>query len=325
MVLPIMDADASRLLDFAGGRGDADASGATNGLMLHLLLTQPKAADEPSPENDGWHDRWVDVAADKASERWAAVAGDSATTRARRTIENTMQVLHGPRQPPAATWSNGTRASFPGCARRCCRRNQGDPLADLLRDPNMPRDVRLIDVAGGAVTVFQSTATAKTRAVGAGRVHAGRMEGRQGSDRADDGGSGAGAGRERWLLGRPARRRQAADAAAMRAGYFRRYVDAWRAFLLSLSVQAPTSIDEARSLVKALVTERPLDAVWRNAAKNLVFKDDSSDLGRDQQGQGWPHAEGQEEGHGRRREGWRGPGDAAPAPAVKKGERKQRR
>jgi type VI secretion system protein ImpL len=276
LILPIMNADASRLIDFAGGRGDADASAATNGLMLHLLLTQPKASDEPSPENDGWHDRWVDVAADKASERWAAATGDGATTRARRTIENAVRFYVA-----RITASGDLVERNPRVVSRVraalLQASQGDPLAELLRDPDLPRDVRLIDVAGGAVTVFQSTASAKTAGPSvpgaftpAGwKVIKDRIE-RLTADREKE------RDETSWLLGSSSKAAAgAADAAAMRAGYFRRYVDAWRSFLLSLSVQAPTSVDEARSLVKALLTQKPLDAVWRNAAKNLVFKDDS--------------------------------------------------
>jgi type VI secretion system protein ImpL len=276
VILPIMNADASRLLDFAGGRGDADASGATNGLMLHLLLTQPKAADEPSPENDGWHDRWVDVAADKASERWLAVTGDSATTRARHTIENAVK-FYAARANASGDLVERNPRVVSRVRAALLQANQGDPLAELLRDPNLPRDVRLIDVAGGAVTVFQSTASAKTAGPSvpgaftpAGwKVIKDRIE-RLTADREKE------RDETSWLLGASSKAAAgAADAAAMRAGYFRRYVDAWRSFLLSLSVQAPTSVDEARSLVKALLTQKPLDAVWRNAAKNLVFKDDA--------------------------------------------------
>ena len=77
-----------------------------------------------------------------------------------------------------------------------------------------------------------------------------------------------------WVLAAP-RAQHGADAATLRGEYFRRYVDAWKAFLLSLSIREPGNLDEARGLIKTLITQRPLDAVWRNAGKDLVFKDDS--------------------------------------------------
>ena len=41
--------------------------------------------------------------------------------------------------------------------------NEGDPLVDLIRDPNMPRDVRLMDIASGAITVFQTSSDKKSQ------------------------------------------------------------------------------------------------------------------------------------------------------------------
>ena len=111
--------------------------------------------------------------------------------------------------------------------------------------------MRLVDIVGGAVTVFQTAASEpRERPVVAGRVHARRLEGRQGAHRAAD--RRPRARRERLGAGGAAQA-QGVDAGALQAAYFRRYVDAWKAFLLSLSVKEPASIDEARGLLKTLV------------------------------------------------------------------------
>jgi type VI secretion system protein ImpL len=276
VVLPIMNADASRLIDFSSGRGDADANGATDGLMLHLLLTQPKEADEPSPENDGWRDRWVDIAASKTSERWGAVAGEASTTRARHTLESAIK-FYATRAATSADLVERSPRVVSRVRAALLKANEGDPLADLLRDPNLPREVRLVDVIGGAVTVFQGAAGTK----GGGPSVPGAFT-PEGWKIIKDRIERLTADKERehdensWLLGSTKKvAGGSADANTLRAGYFRRYVDAWRSFLLSLSVQAPTNVDEARSLVKALLTQKPLDAVWKNAAKSLVFKDET--------------------------------------------------
>ncbi len=81
VIRPLLDNDGELLLAYARGQNVADSESAVHGLMFHLLLTQPKAADEPAPESDHWRDKTVDVAAELASDRWGALAGDAATTR----------------------------------------------------------------------------------------------------------------------------------------------------------------------------------------------------------------------------------------------------
>jgi type VI secretion system protein ImpL len=273
IVRPILDFDADRMVAFSRGQGDVDASGATAGLMLHLLLTQPKASDEPAPESDGWTDHWVDIAVQKASDRWAAMAGDAASNHARRTVEGAVRF-----------YALGIDASSDLIERKSnvvsrvrtalLGANDGDPLADMLRDPNMPRDVRLVDIVGGAIVVFQNAGDRHTGPTVSGaftpagwQIVKGRIARLKASHQRDE---------YSWVLGAAGTRKtESVDAAALQAGYFRRYVDSWKAFLLSLSVKEPGSIEDVRRLLKAFVMDKPLEAVWRNASKDLVFKDES--------------------------------------------------
>jgi type VI secretion system protein ImpL len=272
VIRPLLDADADLLLGYARGRADIDSMGAIDGLTLHLLLTQPKAADEPAPEDsDKWRDKSVELAATQASDRWGAMAGDAATTRARKGLENAVRFYAldiestGDLEERKPTVVSRARAALLGAT-------EGDPLADLLRDPQMPRDVRLIDIVAGAVTVFQSGGDRKSGPFVPGAftpagwdIVKGRIQ-RLTADREHD--------EDAWVLAAP-RKREGADADALRAAYFRRYVDAWKTFLVSLTVKEPTNISEVRALLKAFVTDRPLDAIWRNASKDLIFKDES--------------------------------------------------
>jgi type VI secretion system protein ImpL len=275
VIVPLLETDGGRLLDFSHGRGATSESSAQNGLLLHLLLTQPKAADEPAPEGENWRDKWVDVIATQAGERWSDLAGDDTSTRARRAVENlarfysVMASTSGDLVARKSQLVSRVRSTL-------LTAHQGDPLVDLLRDPELPRDVRLVDIAGGAVTIFQAPAalpgahTPGPSVPGAftpegWSVVKARIE-KMTTDREHDANA--------WVLAAP-RIQHGADAATLRNEYFRRYVDAWKAFLLSLSIREPSSLDDARGLVKTLITQRPLDAVWRNAGKDLVFKDDS--------------------------------------------------
>jgi type VI secretion system protein ImpL len=275
VVVPLLEADGSRLLEFSHGRGATSESSAQNGLLLDLLLTQPKAADEPAPESDHWRDKWVDIIATQMGEQWSDLAGDETSTRARRAVENIARYY-----AVLATETGDLVARKTQVVSRArstlLSAHEGDPLVDLLRDPALPRDVRLVDVAGGAVTIFQAPpAGPGARAAGplvpgaftpAGwSVVKERIE-KMTTDREHDANA--------WVLAAP-HARQGADAETLQAEYFRRYVDSWKAFLLSLSIREPGSLDEARGLIKTLITQKPLDAVWRNAGKNLIFKDES--------------------------------------------------
>src|SRR3569623_1054079 len=271
VIRPLLDFDADRLMAFARGQGDIDANGATAGLVLHLLLTQAKAADEPAPENDNWRDKWVPVAVQTAGDRWAAMAGDTASSRARHTLESSVDFYllgidaSSELIERKANVVSRVRTSLLGT-------NEGDPLVDLMRDPNMPRDVRLIDIASGAITVFQTPADKKSQPSVPGAftpagwdVAKARIE-RLAAAREHDENS--------WVLG-AARKAHGVDPTALRLAYFRRDIDGWKTFLLALSVKEPNNIEDVRRLLKAFMMDKPLESIWRNASKDLIFKDDS--------------------------------------------------
>jgi type VI secretion system protein ImpL len=271
VIRPVLDADAERMAAFAHGRADVDASGAMSGLLLHLLLTQQKAADEPAPESDNWREKWVEVAAQQASDRWAAMTGDATTARARHALENAVR-FYGLEVESTGDLLERNSNVVSRVRTALLGANEGDPLADLLRDPNMPRDIHLIDIVGGAVTVFQGGGDRQNGPYVPGaftpagwQIFKARIQ-RLNMDREHD--------ENAWVLAAP-RRREGLDVGALQAAYFRRYVDSWKAFLLSLSVKEPNNIDDVRSLLKAFVMDRPLDAIWRNASKDLIFKDES--------------------------------------------------
>src|SRR5205814_501863 len=238
-IVPLLEADSARLLDFSHGRGAVSESSAQNGLLLDLLLTQPKAADEPAPEGEHWRDKWVEIAATQAGQQWSDLAGDDTSTRARRAIENVARFY-----AVLATSAGDLVARKTQVVSRArsalLSAHEGDPLVDLLRDPALPRDVRLVDIAGGAVTLFQTpVAQPGIRAAGPTVPGAFTPEGwsvvkerieKLTTDREHDANA--------WVLAAP-RARQGADAATLRAEYFRRYVDAWKSFLLSLSIREP--------------------------------------------------------------------------------------
>ncbi len=270
---PVLDADAERMLELSRGRG-VDGSQVTAGLTMQLLLTQPKASDEPAPETEGWQDKWMPVAVRLSGERWTALTGEAAaTTRARHAVESAALFWLFETQSAAELLQR--KASVISRSRSVLLgESEGDPLADLLHDPSLPRDLRLVDIVGGAVTVLQNGDDKRLAAsvvpgafTPAGwKVVRERIARLTAPDHEHDD--------EAWILG-AARKRKVLDPATLKAGYFRRYVDAWKSFLLSLSVREPVGITDSRALLKTLINDKPLDAIWRNLGKQLVFKDES--------------------------------------------------
>ncbi len=271
VVRPLLDFDIDRMVAFTRGQGETDATGAMGSLVLHLLLTQPKSADEPSPDGDGWNSKWVGVAAQKAGDRWSAMAGDGASNHARNALEDAIRFYALDIDTSSELIER--RPKVVSVVRRALiGSNDGDPLTDLLRDPNMPRDVRLADIVGGAVTVFENGGERKSGPSVPGaftpqgwEVAKHRIQ-RLAASRAHDENS--------WVLG-ASRKDDTIDVSALKSAYFRRYIDVWKAFLLTLSVKEPNSIQEVRHLLKAFGSDKPLDAIWRNASRNLVWKEES--------------------------------------------------
>jgi len=279
LVVPLLRVEAGRLQDFGHGRGDMNEGQAQNGLVLELLLTQPKAADEPAPENDRWQSKWVEVAGRQAGEQWASIAGEDATARGRRAMENAVRFYTAraltagdllERKTQLGQVISRARTALLGS-------HEGDPLAGLLHDPSLPRDVHLVDVLGGAVTVFQAPPATGNKGgptVAGGFTPAGwqivreRIE-RLTADHSHD--------PDAWVLAAP-KTREGLDANTLRTEYFRRYVDAWKSFLLSLAIREPVGVADSRTLLKTLVTAKPLDSVWKNAGRYLIFKDEPTGL-----------------------------------------------
>src|SRR5256885_456006 len=73
------------------GRGEVDPQSAFAGLMFQLLMTQPKAPDEPAPESEEWREKWVGAAAGQGADRWVSMVSEQATTKARKAIESSIR------------------------------------------------------------------------------------------------------------------------------------------------------------------------------------------------------------------------------------------
>jgi type VI secretion system protein ImpL len=151
-----------------------------------------------------------------------------------------------------------------------------DPLAEIINDPSMPRDLKAIDLLGSAVVLFtpqqQGKGSKKEVAVRgaftptgylAVKKRLGQLEKAQDDDE------------NSWILGKERKAKDARAIAKIKADYFGQYIAAWKRFLLTLAMREPASLDEARALIKKLNSDKPFEATWKNINENLVLKDES--------------------------------------------------
>ncbi len=267
VVRPILRSDLGR----AAVAGGLNAPSLMDALVLHLLLTQEKQPDEPTPRTDRWKEATT-LAGQKAAARWESLTGQQAASRAPRVVENLVHFYAAGIEDPADLSDRDRK--FVSAARSSLIGAGDDPLQEIINDPAMPRDLKLVEVLGSAVVLFQIDGGTRKPSVAvrgaftpAGysvvKKRLGQMEKSQESDEND------------WILGRERKVRDAKTLARIKTDYFTQYVNAWKNFLLALTVREPTSLDEARVVVKKLAADKPFEAIWRNIAENLELKDDS--------------------------------------------------
>ncbi len=266
VVRPILRADLLKAAQGAlGGPELMDA------LVLHLLLTRDKQPDEPTPRTDRW-EAAVKLAANKATERWVMLTNQPAAGRAPRVLGDLVRFYASGITDPADMIDRDKK--FVNYARTLLIGSGDDPLADVINDPSMPRDLKPIDLLGSAVVLFnpQQGKNKKEIAVRGAFTPAGyeavkkRLSQLEKSQDDDE---------NSWILGKERKTKDASAIAKIKAEYFVQYIAAWKRFLLTLSMREPTSLDEARALIKKLNSEKPFEATWKNISENLVLKDES--------------------------------------------------
>jgi type VI secretion system protein ImpL len=267
VVRPILRADVAKAA-VSGGLAPIEM---TDALVLHLLLTEAKQPDEPTPRTPGWA-KAAQRAGRKAAARWESLTGPVAASRAPRVVESLVRFYAAGIQDPADLIDRDRK--FVSTARATLIGAGEDPLAELINDPAMPRDLKVVDVLGGAVMFFQVEEGQKRpgSAVRGAFTRAGyrmvtkRVERLHKAQDADEDG---------WILGQERKAKDATAIARLQSDYFAQYVAAWKAFLLSLAVREPATLEQARALLQRLVKDKPFETIWRNLGENLTLKDES--------------------------------------------------
>ena len=264
VVRPILRADVAKAAGFTPPE-------LMDALVLHLLLTGNKQPDEPTPRTAGWTEA-VKRAGQKAAARWESLTGPMAASRAPRVVESLVRFYAAGIQDPAELidrerkFVSGARALLIGAG--------DDPLAEIVNDPAMPRDLKLVDVLGGAVVFFQveegqkrpGTVVRGAFTPAGYRIVKQRLAQLQKAQDVEE---------DAWILGKERKVKDAKAIARIKTEYFTQYLGAWKAFLLTLAVREPASLEQARTLCKRLSLEKPFETIWRNLGENLNLKDES--------------------------------------------------
>ena len=264
LVRPILRADMAK----ASGLAPAELMDA---LVLHLLLTETKAPDEPTPRTAHWFEA-CKRAGQRAAARWESLTGPVATSRAPHVVESLVRFYAAGTRDPAELIDRD--AKFVSVARAKLIGLGDDPLAEIINDPAMPRDLKLVDLLGSAVTFFQVEEGQKrpTTAVRGAFTPAGcrmvkqRLAQMQKAQDVDD---------DAWILGQERKAQDAKAIARIKPDYFAQYVGVWKTFLLGLAVREPTTLEQTRALLKKLASDKPFDTIWRNLGENLSLEDES--------------------------------------------------
>ena len=267
VVRPILRADMAKAA-LSGGLASAELMDA---LLLHLLLTEPKQPDEPTPRTARWAEA-AGRAGQKAAARWESLTGPLAASRAPRLVESLVRFYAAGIPDPAELIDRDRK--FVSVARAALVGVGEDPLAELIDDPAMPRDVKLVDVLGSAVTFFQveegqkrPTIAVRGAFTSAGfRVVKRRLEQWQKAEDAEQ---------DAWILGKERKAKDAKAIAQIKTDYFAQYLGAWKGFLLTLAVREPATLEQTRALFKKLTSDKPFDIIWRNLGENLNLNSDS--------------------------------------------------
>ena len=264
VVRPILRADMAKAA-VSGGLASVELMDA---LVLHLLLTEPKQPDEPTPRTARWAEA-AGRAGQKAAARWESLTGPQAASRAPRVVESLVRFYAAGIQDPAELIDRERK--FVSVARAMLVGAGEDPLAELINDPAMPRDLKLVDLLGGAVMFFQVEEGQKRPAIAlrGAFTPAGfcvvnrRLEQLQKAENADE---------DAWILGKERKAKDAKAIARIKTDYFAQYLGAWKAFLLSLAVREPATLEQTRALLKKLTSDRPFEIIWRNLGEILDLK-----------------------------------------------------
>lgn len=264
LITRVLDAEADELRDLSGQpemvQATAEVAEAIEKLKLHLVLTTPKAEDEP--ELDQALGEW---ASQRIVSRWAS-AGELATEEAQALALSDIQLFAAllvdrreffyTRDQALLKSTRHAMAKVP-VAQLTLSRVIANPAFDDLsislgsQIGTASRYIKGDKVVRGAFTKKAWESTVR------GMLDSAKDES------------------DAWVLGLS----QTASAIELRVEYFRLYIVEWKQFIESLRVEPPKSNDEAMAMLEELTRTRPFTTLFGAIAVNTKLAVDSEGIG----------------------------------------------
>lgn len=268
-VAPLLAKDLEALKTFAATRkGGADD--ARERLTRYLIVTSPKAPEEPAPETEKWLEVQLPIArttlVDAWKRRWAT-AGVAVTEKAESTLAHAIDLYLLAARDEASLWLEREGETVERARATLRSMAEQDPLALLLSDPNLDAsDLSLGRILGGAIVLFREDA----KQPGA-FTKGGFQIIRERIAALAKGEPTMGGAEDIWVMG-PRKTLKPEEVEDLRARYFGEYEKAWRGLLAQVYPRSPTDLADAQGLLRRHQDERPLDTIWKSLAANLELK-----------------------------------------------------
>lgn len=273
-LLPLLNKDLARLKTFAATRkGGVDD--ARERLTRYLILTSPKAPEEPLTDNDEWIEKQLKHARESLVEDWKqrwATGGIAVSDRAAKTMAEVIDLYGRVAQDLSASdakdlWIERDVETVERARATLRALAEQDTLALVLADPALDgTDISLGRILGGAIMLFREDAKQSGAFTKAGydvvRARISALE---------KGEPTVGGSEDVWVMG-PRKTLTPEEVDSLKGRYFAEYEKAWRGLLAQVYPRSPADLADAQALLRRHQDERPLDTIWKSLAANLELK-----------------------------------------------------
>ena len=263
---PIVFRDVDVMSAFTRKKGQ-NFEDAIDALRLHLLLTGPKAADEPQPGSGAW-EKSITEASALAVDRWKThlhTTRAAPAPRSEHVIAASIELYlrEAGASEHGQLWEPRNGEVVEKVRKALCTAVRKNPLEQILSDPSHDQvSITLSGIVGGSISLFKENPRIRGAFTRAGwpAVKA-RLDAQAGSlfEQGD------------WVLG-GCETLSTAEISELRAQYIEGYAKEWTAFIEALELKPPRDFAETEQILRRYSEERPLPSLWQTLSENIPIE-----------------------------------------------------